>query len=87
MSHRPELSGRADHGEVDVLDIAGQHGRRFVLLRHAHKPEKEAIPICTSMSVNVQHWCRGGEAGPRLFFVGHSGGGFIAARRLLHAAR
>ena len=33
LSHRPEPSGRAVHGEVDGLDIGGRHGRRFVL-RH-----------------------------------------------------
>jgi len=38
LSHRPEPSGLAVHGEVDGLDIAGQHGRRFVLLRHTHRP-------------------------------------------------
>jgi len=26
LSHRPERSGRAVHGEVDGLDIGGQHG-------------------------------------------------------------
>jgi len=31
LSHRPELSGRAVHEEVDGLDIRGQHGRQFVL--------------------------------------------------------
>jgi len=34
LSHRPEPSGHVVHGEVDGLDIGGQHGRRFVLLRH-----------------------------------------------------
>ena len=33
LSHRPEQSGHAVHEEVDGLDIGGQHGRRFVLLR------------------------------------------------------
>ena len=35
LFHRPEPSGR---GEVDGLDIGGRHGRRFVLLRHTHRP-------------------------------------------------
>jgi len=40
LSNHPELSGHAVHGEVGGLDIGGQHGRRFVLLRHTHKPQK-----------------------------------------------
>ena len=49
LSHRPEPSGRAVHGEVDGLDIGGRHGRRFVLLRHTHKPQRRPYPFCTSM--------------------------------------
>jgi len=30
----------AVHEEVDGLDIGGQHGRRFVLLRHTHRPQR-----------------------------------------------
>ena len=41
LSHRPEPSGHAVHGEVDGLDIGGQHGRRFVLLRHTHRPQSQ----------------------------------------------
>jgi len=48
LSHRREPSGRAVHGEVDGLDIGGQHGRRFVLLRHTHRPQRRPYPICTS---------------------------------------
>jgi len=29
LSHRPAPSGHADHGEVDGLDLGGQHGRRL----------------------------------------------------------
>ena len=47
MSHRPELSGHAVHGEVDGLDIGGQHGRRFVLLHHTHRPQRTPYPIET----------------------------------------
>jgi len=43
-SGRPEVSGHAVRGEVNGLDIGGQHGRWFVLLRHTHRPQKEAIP-------------------------------------------
>ena len=50
LCHRPEASGRAVHGEVDWLDIGGQHGRRFVLLRHTHRPQRRPYPICTSRS-------------------------------------
>jgi len=38
LSHRPEPSGRAVYGEVDGLDIGGQHGRQFVLLSHTRRP-------------------------------------------------
>ena len=37
LSHRPEPSGGAIHGEVDGLDIGEQHGRRFVLLPYTHR--------------------------------------------------
>ena len=40
LSHRPELSDRAVHEEVDGLDIEGRHGRRFVLLRHTHRLQR-----------------------------------------------
>ena len=60
LSHRPEPSGYAVHGEVDGLDIGGQHGRRFVLLRHTHRPQRRPYHICTSRSGNVRHWCGGG---------------------------
>ena len=69
LSHRPEPSGRAVH-EVDGLDIEGQHGRRFVLLRHTRRPQRRPYPIRTSRSGNVRHGCGGGWTGPRLFLVG-----------------
>ena len=46
LSHRPEPSGHAVHGEVDGLDIGRQHGRRFVLLRHSHRPQRGHIHLC-----------------------------------------
>jgi len=58
-SHRPEPSGRAVHGEVDRMDIGGQHGRRFVLLCHTHRPQRRPYSICTSRSWNVWHRCGG----------------------------
>jgi len=39
---------RAVHEEVERLDIRGQHGRRFVLLRHTHRPPRRPYPICAS---------------------------------------
>jgi len=39
-------SGRAIHGEVDGLDIGRQHGQRFDLLRHTHKPQKWPYHLC-----------------------------------------
>jgi len=56
MSHCPEPSGRAVHG----LDIEGQHGRRFVLLRHTQRPQRRPCAICTDMSGNARHRCGGG---------------------------
>ena len=44
LSHRLEPSGRAVREEVDGLDIEGQHGRRFILLRHTQKAAEQAIP-------------------------------------------
>ena len=35
-----EPSGRALREVVDGLDIGGQHGQQFVLLRHTHMPQK-----------------------------------------------
>ena len=32
-----------------------QHGRRFVLLRHTHRPQMRPCTICTSRSWNVRH--------------------------------
>jgi len=49
LSHRPEPSGHAVHGEVDGLDIGGQHGRRFVLLRHTHMPQRLSLKIFTGL--------------------------------------
>jgi len=46
--------------EVDGLDIGGQHGRRFVLLRHTHRPQRRPCPICTNRSGNFRHRCGGG---------------------------
>ena len=42
LSHRPEPSGHAIHGEVGGLDMREQHCRQFVLLRHTQVAE-EAI--------------------------------------------
>ena len=65
LSHRPEASGRAVHVEVDGFDIGGQNGRRFVPLRHIHRPQKRPYPIFVR-SGNVRHRCGGGYAGPML---------------------
>jgi len=45
LSQRPEPSGHAAHEEVDGLDIGGQHGRRFVLLCHTHRPQRGHTPF------------------------------------------
>jgi len=44
LFRRTETSGRPVRDEVDGLDMGGQHGRRFVLLRHTHRPQRR------------QHW-------------------------------
>ena len=44
-SHRPEPSGRAVHGVVNWIKIGRQHGRRFVLLRHIHRPRRNLCPF------------------------------------------
>ena len=67
LSHRPEPSGRVVRGGFDGLDSGGRHGRRFVLLRHTHRPQRRPYPICTGRSGNGRHRCGGGWAGPRLF--------------------
>ena len=60
LSQRIEPSGHAVHEEVDGLVIRGQHGRRFVLLRHTHRPQRRPYLICTSRSGNFRHRCVGG---------------------------
>ena len=70
LFHYPEPSGRAVRGEVDGLDIGGRHGRRFVLLRQTHRPQRRPYLICTSRSRNVRLQSGGGLAGPRLFLGG-----------------
>ena len=70
LFHRPEPSGHAVHGEVDGLDIGGQHGRRLVLLRHTHRLQRRPYPICTNTIRNVRHRRGGGWAEPRVFLEG-----------------
>ena len=55
--HRKELRGALGlcvnpslGEEVDGLDIGGQHGPRFALLRNIHKPQSRSCPICVSRS-------------------------------------
>jgi len=60
LSYCPKPSGRAVHEKFDGLDIGGQHGWRFVLLRHTHRPQRRPYPICTSRRGNVRHRCGGG---------------------------
>jgi len=60
LSFRPEPSVRAVQEEVDGLDIEGQHGRRYALLRHTHRPQRRPYPVCTNMSGNARRRCGGG---------------------------
>ena len=55
LFRHPEPSDRAVHEGVDGLDIGGQHGRRFVLLRHTHRSQRRPYPICTSRNGKVRH--------------------------------
>jgi len=45
LSHYPEMSGCTFHGEVDGLDIQGQHGQQFVLLHHTHRSQRGYTPF------------------------------------------
>ena len=72
LSHHPEPPGRPIHGEVDGLDVGRQHGQRFGLLRHTHKPQKRPYPICANRSRNVRHPCGGDWVEPTLS-VAHTG--------------
>jgi len=47
-----------------------QHGRRFILLRHTHRPQRRPYPICTSRNGNVRHRCGGAYTGSKLFLGG-----------------
>ena len=73
MSHRSKPSCRAVHEEIDGLDIGGQHGRRFVFLRHTHRPQRRHTPFVHA-GVETPH--TGAEAvkpDPSSSWEGHSG--------------
>ena len=65
-----ESPGRAFHGDVNGLDIGGQHGRRSVLLRHTRKPQRRSYLICASRSGIVRHRCGGGLTKIMLLLAG-----------------
>jgi len=69
-SHHPEPSDRAVQGEVDGLDIAGQHVRRSVFVHHTYRPQRGPYRSCASKSGNAWRQCAGGQAGPTLFLEG-----------------
>ena len=48
LFQHPEPSSHAVHGEVDGFDFKGQHGRRFVLLRHTYRPQRRQARAETS---------------------------------------
>ena len=74
MSHRPEPSGRAVNGEVDGLDIGGQHGRRLFFCttltgrRGGHTPFVQAGGETSDTDAETV------EPDPGSFWEGHSGG-------------
>ena len=48
LSHHPELPVCAVYGEINGLDIQVQHGWRFVLLCHTHRPQTGPYSVCVS---------------------------------------
>ena len=72
LCHRPE--GHVVHVEVDGLDIEGQHGRRFVLLCHTHRPQRRPYPICTNRSETSDIGAEAVKPDPGSSLECHSGG-------------
>ena len=73
LSHRPEPSGRAVRGEVDGLDIAGRPGRRFVYLRHTHRPQRRPYPFVQAGAETSDTGAEAVKPDPDSFWEGHSG--------------
>ena len=73
LSHHPEPSGR---GEVDGLDIEGQHGRRFVL-RRTHRPQNGHTPFVQAGAETSETGEEAVKPDPGSSWEGHSGGGCI----------
>ena len=65
LSHRPEPSGHAVHGEVDRLDIRRQDGRRFVLLRHTQGRRGGHTPFVQAGAETSNTGSEGDEGDPR----------------------
>jgi len=72
-SHRPEPPDRAVHEEVDGLDIGEQHGRRFVFLRHTHRPQSRHIPFVQAGAETSDTGAEAVKPDPRCSWEGHSG--------------
>ena len=72
LSHRPQPSGREVHGEVDGLDIGGQHGRLFVVLRQTHRPQKGPCAICVRGAETSDTVAEAVRPNPRCSRKGHS---------------
>ena len=74
LSHGPELSGHAVHGEVDGLDIGGQHGRRLFFCatltghRGGHTPFVQAGAETSNIGAEAV------KLDPGSSWEGHSGG-------------
>ena len=75
LSHRPEPSGHAVHGKVDGLDIGGQHGRRFVFLRHTHRPQRRTHSIVQAGAETPDTGAEAVKPDPGASWDGHSRGG------------
>jgi len=56
LSHLSELSGRAVHGEVEGLDMGGQHGRLFVRLRNTFYDVRSELKKLIGEKTNDEKW-------------------------------
>ena len=72
LSHHPEPSGRAVHGEVDGLDIRGQNGRRFVFLRQTHRPPRGRTPFVQTRAEMSDTGTQAVKANPKCSRNSHS---------------
>jgi len=75
LPHRLELSDHAVHGEVDGLDIGGQHGRRFVLMPTFTGRRGGHTPFVHTGAETSDTGAKAVKLDPGLFLVGSFWGG------------